>query len=163
MNDMDEIPVSRVTRSREMAKTSYNRMSRWYDLFSGASEKAPCQEGLRMLAVKEGERILEIGFGTGHNLLALAGAVGGSGRVCGIDLSEGMLTVAQTRVETAGLAGRVELRCGDAVSLPYEAGSFQAVFSSFTLELFDNPDIPLVLQECRRVLQAGGRAVIVSL
>ena len=47
--------------------------------------------------------------------------------------------------------------------LPFVSGSFDAVFLSFTLELFSEVEIPVVLQECHRVLKQAGRLGIVSL
>ncbi len=85
-----ENQISRVTRSKEAARSSYNRMSRWYDLFAGTSEWKYVKLGLDLLKPASGEVILDIGYGTGKSVLYLAQAVGRAGRIYGIDLSEGM-------------------------------------------------------------------------
>ena len=155
--------VARVARSKDEAKSSYNKMSRWYDMMAGSSEKKYRDIGLEKPDAQPGEHILEIGYGTGHCVQALATAVTKTGKVCGIDISEGMNQIAQERVEEAGLSDRVDLRVGDATSLPFSPESFDGVFMSFTLELFDTPEIPQVLQQCYTVLRPGGRIAVVSL
>lgn len=160
---MNSLPISRVPRSKEQAKTGYNQMSRWYDFISGSSEKKYRDLGLQKLAARSGEQILEIGYGTGHCALTLAQAVGEKGEVCGIDISDGMQAISLARVREAGLAEHVDLRVGDATALPFGASRFDAVFMSFTLELFDTPEIPLVLRQCFQALRPGGRIVVVSL
>jgi demethylmenaquinone methyltransferase/2-methoxy-6-polyprenyl-1,4-benzoquinol methylase len=155
--------ISRITRSKQETKSSYDRLSKWYDVLAGHSEKKLTDFGLQKLGVKEGELVLEIGFGTGHCILAIAKSVGNLGKVYGIDISEGMFNSAQARVRETGLAARVELRCGDATELPFGENCFDAIFMSFTLELFDSLEIPMVLHECLRVLRNGGRLCVVAL
>jgi demethylmenaquinone methyltransferase/2-methoxy-6-polyprenyl-1,4-benzoquinol methylase len=58
----------------------------------------------------------------------------------------------------------VDLYLGDAAHLAFiEADHLDGVFMSFTLELFDNPEILRVLQECHRILKPNGRIVVVSM
>ncbi len=156
--------IRRVNRSKEAARVSYNRLSSWYDVIAGSTEKKYRDWGLEKLSTQAGEKILEIGFGTGHCLVSIAKAVGPTGRVVGVDISDGMLAIARERLQKEGLAERADLQLGDAANLDFlEAGSLDGVFMSFTLELFDNPEIPRVLQECRRLLKTGGRIAVVSM
>lgn len=159
----DKAGISRVKRTREETRATYDRISRWYDPLEGYWEGKPKQVGLQKLAVKEGESVLEIGFGTGHGIVSLARAVGESGKVYGLELSPKMCAQTQRRVNQAGLGARVFLREGDAVALPFDANFFDAVFASFVLELFDSPEIPDVLSECHRVLKSRGHLGVVSL
>jgi ubiquinone/menaquinone biosynthesis C-methylase UbiE len=159
----DGTEITPVARSKDAARDTYNRLSKWYDLLTGGSERKFTEVGLQKLDVKAGEKVLEIGFGTGHSLLALAGRVGTMGKVYGIDLSEGMFQVASNRLTQNGMSNRVELQCGDATHLPFSDHFFDAVFMSFVLELFDTPELPLVMRECQRVLDGTGRFGIVAL
>lgn len=159
----DQDAVTRVERTKSQARESYNRMSRYYDRLSGSSEKPHRQAGLRQLGLQPGEAVLEIGFGTGQALIEIGRLVGDAGQVTGVDISEGMAQVARERVHRAGLVNCVNLSLGDAASLPFQGSAFSAIFMSFTLELFDTPEIPKVLNECKRVMKAGGRLGVVSM
>jgi demethylmenaquinone methyltransferase/2-methoxy-6-polyprenyl-1,4-benzoquinol methylase len=155
--------ISRVKRDKDQASTNYSRMSRFYDLVAGNCEKKYRIEGLRQLGVTPGEQALEIGFGTGQAIVSMAQSVGGSGKVYGIDISEGMLNVASRRVSKAKVSQRVVLKRDDAADLPFKEDFFDAIFVCFTLELFDTPEIPIVLRECMKVLKENGRICVVSL
>jgi demethylmenaquinone methyltransferase/2-methoxy-6-polyprenyl-1,4-benzoquinol methylase len=154
--------MQRVLQSKAETRSYYNKIANYYDLLAEHSEGPMREAGLHLLAPRPPEHILEIGPGTGHCLVELARAVGPSGRVFGIDLSDKMVELASARVRENGLNDSVEITCGDVEQLPFSADALDAVFMSFTLELFDTPDIPRVLAECRRVLKPGGRIVVVA-
>ncbi len=160
---MNPISPLRVTRSKHQARAYYNSISRFYDLLSGGMEGRLRDEAVRRLGVRPGERILEIGIGTGSGLRDLAECAGPSGAALGVDLSDGMLAVARRRQRGARPAAPAHLVCADAAHLPFRPGWFHAVFMSFTLELFDTPEIPAVLAECRRVLAQGGRLGVAAM
>lgn len=134
---------------RNRTRGLYDRISRAYDLIADSSEHTVRDDGVRALGVSRGQRVLEIGCGTGHGLVSLADDVGHAGQVHGVDLSWGMMAVARRRVQSAALRN-VSLTIGDARALCFRSSVFDAVFMSFTLELFDGA-IPNVLVEVRRV------------
>jgi demethylmenaquinone methyltransferase/2-methoxy-6-polyprenyl-1,4-benzoquinol methylase len=143
-------------------RSNYDRLGRWYDHIS-APENRLVHCGCAMLAPAQGERILEIGCGTGKALDELSTAAGRSGYVCGVDISDAMLGRARARVGRAGHCVRVELTRADARRLPFDTGRFDAVFMSFALETLDSDGRKSVLAECRRALARGGRIVLVSM
>ena len=147
----------------ENNRSFYDRISHFYDAIADAGEHKAREAGEAALDLQAGESVLEIGYGTGNSLNCFADAVGDSGKVTGIDISPGMQAVAAKKVAEQGHAGQVELTVGDARKLPYADGTFDAAFSSFTLELFPLEDIAAVVKEVARVLKPGGRFGIVSM
>lgn len=155
--------ILRVSATPEDIRKSYGKLSRVYGLLEDKFERGLREKGLELLAVREGEAVLEIGVGTGVSLREIARAVGRNGKAYGIDATPEMLGLAEKRLRKAGLRDRVELQEGDARSMPYQDNMFDAVNMAATLELFDTPDIPKVLGEVKRVLKPGGRLGVASL
>jgi ubiquinone/menaquinone biosynthesis C-methylase UbiE len=155
--------MAETSQDLDAARTFYTRISSVYDALADRDEHRAREIGLALLDARRGERLLEIGFGTGSSLVPLAAAVGGSGRVTGIDISTGMKAVAEQRLQTMNLLAAVDLHVGAAPPLPFDDDAFDGVFSAFTLELFPDDTIPAVLREVRRTLRPGGRLAVVSM
>lgn len=149
MSSRAEGPVS-------AARSGYDRVAFVYDLAEDPFERRPRRQGLALLVIRPGERVQEIGPGTGHALVALASAAGPAGQVIGVDLSGRMLGRARQRAARVGCRDRVWLAQGDAHRLPLAAGVIEAVFMSFVLELIGTAQILVVPAECHRVLAPGG-------
>lgn len=116
------------------------------------------RERLRtVLAPQAGERILEIGPGTGYYTLDIAAWVGPGGRVEIFDLQQEFLDHVTGRAGERGLSNVVPSQ-GDATALPYEDDSIDAVV--LTAVLGEIPDPVAALREIRRVLKPGGRLVV---
>ena len=116
------------------------------------------RERLRdVLAPVPGERILEIGPGTGYYTLDMAEWVGTDGAIEIFDLQQEFLDHTMERARERSLANVVPTQ-GDATSLPYETDSVDAVV--LTAVLGEIPDQAAALQEIARVLKPGGRLVV---
>jgi len=105
--------------------------------------------------VHAGETVLDIGCGAGMDLLLAARRVGSDGRAIGVDPTPEMRRTVAASARAAGLAGRVEVRAGDAEGLPVEDGSVDVVQSNGVLNL--TPDKVRAFREIHRVLRPGGR------
>jgi ubiquinone/menaquinone biosynthesis C-methylase UbiE len=111
---------------------------------------------LRVLEPSPGERILEIGPGTGYYSLEVARLLEG-GRLDVFDIQQEMLDHVMRQAEERQIS-TIEPTLGDARSLPYEDGSFDAAF--LVTVLGEIPDQDATLRELRRVLRPGGRLVV---
>jgi ubiquinone/menaquinone biosynthesis C-methylase UbiE len=107
---------------------------------------------LDLANVRQGERVLDVGTGTG--LVARMAAARGAQAV-GIDHSAGMIGEAQSRAQREGVGQRTEFRAMDAEALEFEDASFDVTLSLFVLRHLPNP--PAALREMHRTLKPGGR------
>ncbi|MEK6278598.1 MAG: class I SAM-dependent methyltransferase [Actinomycetota bacterium] len=110
----------------------------------------------QVLEPQPGERILEVGPGTGYYTVDMAEWVGPSGAVDIFDIQQEFLDHTMRRAEERGIANVVPTQ-GDATELPYEDDSMDAVV--LTTVLGEIPDRAAALREIRRVLRPGGRFV----
>ncbi|MER5704775.1 methyltransferase domain-containing protein [Micromonospora sp. NPDC002296] len=103
---------------------------------------------------KPGEHVLDVGCGRGAALFPAAEAVGPTGRVLGIDLAPGMVTLTGQEAKRRGLDS-VEVRVGDAEAPEAAPGSVDLILGSLVAFLL--PDIPGALRHYAKILRPGGR------
>ena len=155
--------IAPVARSKAQARATYDRRSGSYERVEGRFERKSRIAGEQLLSVKSRECVLEIGSGPGASLAAFARATGTDGFVVGIDIAPRMHRVAADRLRGDQLSASVGCVVADGAHVPLRDRSVDAAFASFTLELFDTPELLTVLGELRRVLRPGGHVAIVSL
>jgi ubiquinone/menaquinone biosynthesis C-methylase UbiE len=110
-----------------------------------------------VLAPRPGERVLEVGPGTGYYSLSVAEWIGPDGVLDVFDLQQEMLDHTMRRAGERGVANLEAMR-GDARRLPYLEGTFDAAFLAAVLG--EIPDQEAALRELARVLKPGGRLVV---
>jgi SAM-dependent methyltransferase len=111
----------------------------------------------RALAVRPGERLLEIGPGTGRHALALARALGDAGRLDVLDVQPEMVDAVAWRAARRGLAN-LHATVGDAHHLPWPDATFDGAY--LVTVLGEIPDRRRALAELHRVVRPGGRVVV---
>ncbi len=158
---MNKKRVLRVRADNTAMKRMYTKFSKIMSLIE-KSEKSLRKRSLELLKLQKGEKVLEIGFGRGTALIEISKAVGEIGEVYGIDLTPEMVKITKNNLAKNHIFN-VKVKEGDARNLPYKENYFDVVYMASTLELFDIPDIPIVLNEIKRVLKPTGRLCVVSI
>jgi demethylmenaquinone methyltransferase / 2-methoxy-6-polyprenyl-1,4-benzoquinol methylase len=130
---------------------------RWAQILSLGQYRRWHDRLVERVAVDAGAVVADVATGTAAVAIALARRYGC--RVIGVDQSPEMLEGGRRRVEAAGLAGRIELRQGEAERLPLEDGSVDAITFTYLLRYVDDP--AATLRELARPLRPG--AVMASL
>jgi len=107
-----------------------------------------------VVALKQGERVLDVACGTGFVARLAAHSVGTEGRVVGVDLNASMIEAARTTSQRDA-ATTIEWQAADATALPFDNGAFDVVLCQQGVQFF--PDRLQALREMHRVLRLGGR------
>lgn len=132
-------------------------LGRWLLRLMGRETARFNDEVLAAVALRDGEHLLEIGYGHGRTIATAAAGAPGA-RLAGIDASPAAARVARRRCRRLIADGRLELRTGDSAALPWERASFDAILSVHTLYFW--PDPGQHLREMCRVLRPGGRLAL---
>jgi phosphatidylethanolamine/phosphatidyl-N-methylethanolamine N-methyltransferase len=133
----------------------YENIAWGYDLVFGPTLHPGRVDAIKRMAIKPGDRVLEVGVGTGIN----ADLYPPDCSVTGIDLSSSMLEKARERVARKGVRN-VRLLQMDAASLKFADDTFDIVYAPYVISVV--PDPVAVTREMRRVCRPGGRIVILN-
>lgn len=140
----------------EAIRKAYRRYARLYDLYFGALFQPGRKAVLRHMSCRPGQRVLEVGVGTGLSLPLYPRGV----QVTGIDVSPEMLDRARERLAREGIGSNVELHVMDAEHMNFPDDSFDKVVAMYVVSVVPHPR--RLVDEMRRVCRPDGEIYIVN-
>jgi ubiquinone/menaquinone biosynthesis C-methylase UbiE len=139
----------------------YNLIASVYDLFGILMESKARQQALKMVEIRNGERVLEVAFGTGLNFVEILKR-NPQGWIEGIDASTKMVEKTRKRISKIG-QNNYTLHLGDCRRLPFRDETFDVLMNQYLLDILPVEDFDPLLLEFKRVLKHGGRLVLVHM
>ncbi len=144
-----------VKMSEPETSAQYDVWSKFYDNTFGALVHRRQTRAIAELRIKPGDRVLDLGVGTGLSLTKYPT----DANVVGVDLSGGMLRKAKDKLDADGLH-HAELVQADAMHTPFADSSFDHVMVSHVISVVSDPN--RLLQECRRIVKPTGTIVVLN-
>ena len=136
---------------------AYDSMNRLMTLGIDRRWRKKC---VKLVSEVTPESILDIATGTGDLTIAMAKAMPDA-KITGVDLSEKMLALGRKKIAEQKLEGNITLQTADALNLPFDDNSFDAVTIAFGVRNFEHLDRGYA--EMARVLRPGGKLVVLEL
>src|SRR5688500_13796165 len=162
--DADELVSGTDAATRALSGTAvenhfvegvYDKLAKVYDLVFGPTLHPGRLRAIKRMNIQPGERVLEVGVGTGINLSLYPPHA----EITGIDFSDAMLEKARERAAREGLRN-ARLQQMDAADLKFADDSFDIVYAPYLISVV--PDPVQVAREMRRVCRPGGRIIILN-
>ncbi|MEM9417430.1 MAG: methyltransferase domain-containing protein [Planctomycetota bacterium] len=151
----DPNPQTNASMSEPSTSKLYDVWAKVYDHTFGALVHKRQRRALKQLRHEPGDRVLDLGVGTGMTLEHYPRDM----QVVGMDLSPGMLAKAQQKVDEQGL-DHVQLLLGNALETPFADHSFDHVVISHTISVVSEPN--KLLREAKRLVKPDGRIIVLN-
>ncbi|MBA3948401.1 MAG: methyltransferase domain-containing protein [Acidobacteria bacterium] len=155
VSDLASRDLSVASYENAFVEGVYGKLAKGYDLFFGPTLHPGRLTAIQRMGIKTGDRILEVGVGTGINLSLYPKDC----TVTGIDFSDAMLEKARERVARKDIRNARLLQM-DAADLKFADNSFDIVYAPYLISVV--PDPVTVAREMRRVCRPGGRVIILN-
>lgn len=145
--------------NKEAVPKEFNKIARRYDLATGMSQgyQTDLNYSASLLHLKGNEQVLDLCCGTGKSSKAILQYIT-TGKITGIDNSEGMLEEANKKFKNECIAGKMEFQLQDAMHLNFAPNSFDAIFMAYGLR--NMPNYKLSVEQLFKLLKPGGKLVI---
>lgn len=154
-----DAPPTEPTLEPALTRRVYDRLAAAYPASSHLFHTVAHNRALELTGIKDGSRVLEVATGSGEMFRQLVSR-NRSGYTAGLDYSPNMASSTQRKTEARFPGARFACQAGDARSLPYRDGAFDAVFACYLLELLPADGIVDALAEFHRVLTPGGKLAL---
>jgi len=156
-------PYNQQEAKKAQVADMFNNISKTYDFLnhflSLGIDIIWRKKAINELKADNPQLILDVATGTGDFAFEALSILNPK-KIVGVDISQGMLNIAQQKITKRGLGNKFEIKLGDSEKLPFEANAFDAVTVAYGVRNFENLEVGLA--DINRVLKPGGKAVVLE-